>query len=176
MQSLYVTRERRGKMKFYYCYRITYESGEVCERRRDQLCVEVSKEEYEKIINGVLTGIPIEQIAGISSVIAEMKDNVMFTDRWRNKNGSWRKKPLKKNRAFSKIELFMTDSEYTRIQKMKNPIETLKRSEEHMTIFRSDGSFVSVKYENGQVTICDSREKNVRRIVDADNFIGDITR
>ena len=118
----------------------------------------------------------IEQIAGISSVIAEMKDNVMFADRWLNKNGSWRSTPLKKNRATSKIELFMTDSEYTRIQKTKDPIETLKRPEEHMTIFRSDGSFVSLKYENGQVTICDSREKNVGRIVDADNFIRDITR
>ena len=30
--------QRRGKMKFNYCYRITYEAGEVCERRRDQLC------------------------------------------------------------------------------------------------------------------------------------------
>lgn len=36
-----------------------------------------------------------------------------------NKNGSWRKTPLKKNRAFSRIELFMTDSEYTRIKKIE---------------------------------------------------------
>ena len=68
----------------------------------------------------------------------------------------------------------MTDSEYTRIKKMKNLIETLTRPEEHMTIYRTDGSFVSLKYENGRVTICDSREKNVRRIADADNFIRDI--
>lgn len=163
-------------MKFNYCYRITYESGEIYERCRDQLCVEVSKEEYEKIITGVLAGIPIEQIDGISSVIAEMKDNVLFADRWLNKNGSWRKTPLKKNRAFSRIELFMTDSEYTRIKKMKNLIETLNRPKEHMTIYRTDGSFVSLKYENSQVTICDSREKNVRRVVEADNFIRDIMR
>lgn len=50
----------------------------------------------------------------------------------------------------------MTDSEYTRIKKMKNLIETLNRPEEHMTIYRTDGSFVSLKYENSQVTICDS--------------------
>ena len=86
------------------------------------------------------------------------------------------KTPLKKNRAFSRIELFMTDSEYTRIKKMKNLIETLNRPEEHMTIYRTDGSFVSLKYENSQVTICDSREKNVRRVVEADNFIRDIMR
>lgn len=40
----------------------------------------------------------------------------------------------------------------------------------------ADGSFVSLKYENSQVTICDSREKNVRRVVEADNFIRDIMR
>ena len=169
-------KEQGGKMKFNYCYRITYESGEVCERRRDQLCVDVSKEEYGKIITGVLAGIPIERIDGISSVITEMKNNVMLADRWLNKNGSWRRSPLKKNRVFSKIELFMTDSEYDRVHKMKNPIETLNRPEEHMTIYRSDGSFVNLKYENGQVTICDSREKNVGRILDADNFIQDIMR
>ena len=43
-------------------------------------------------------------------------------------------------------------------------------------IYRTDGSFVSLKYENSQVTICDSREKNVRRVVEADNFIRDIMR
>ena len=51
-------------MHFEYCYKIMYESGEVCERRRDQLCVEVLKEEYEKIINGVLAGNSIEQMKG----------------------------------------------------------------------------------------------------------------
>ena len=70
----------------------------------------------------------------------------------------------------------MTDSEYTRIKKMKNLIETLNRPEEHMTIYRTVGSFVCLKYENSQVTICDSREKNVRRVVEADNFIRDIMR
>ena len=161
-------------MHFEYCYKITYESGEVCERRQIQLCVELSKEDYGKIIRGVLDGVSIEKIEGISEAITAMKDNVMSADRWMNKNGSWRSTPLKKNRAVSRIELFMTDSEYARIRKMKDPIETLNRPEEHMTIYRSDGSFVSLKYENGRVTICDSREKNVRRIADADNFIRDI--
>ena len=45
-----------------------------------------------------------------------------------------------------------------------------------LCIYRTDGSFVSLKYENSQVTICDSREKNVRRVVEADNFIRDIMR
>lgn len=83
---------------------------------------------------------------------------------------------LKTVMVVAKKDGSMTDSEYTRIKKMKNLIETLNRPEEHMTIYRTDGSFVSLKYENSQVTICDSREKNVRRVVEADNFIRDIMR
>ena len=41
----YITGESRDKMHFEYCYKITYESGEVCERRQIQLCVELSKED-----------------------------------------------------------------------------------------------------------------------------------
>ena len=41
-------------MNFNYCYKITYESGETYDRRRNELSVEISKEDYKKIITGVL--------------------------------------------------------------------------------------------------------------------------
>ena len=44
-------------MEFSYCYRITYESGETYDRKKDLLVVEISKEDYKKIISGVLQGI-----------------------------------------------------------------------------------------------------------------------
>ena len=56
-------------MNFNYCYKITYESGETYDRRRNELSVEISKEDYKKIITGVLQERPIEQIEGISDVI-----------------------------------------------------------------------------------------------------------
>ena len=146
-------------LNFNYCYKITYESGETYDRRRNELSVEISKEDYKKIITGVLQERPIEQIEGISDVIDKMTENVEFADRFMNKNGSLRKTPLKKKRAISK---------------MKNPIETLERPVEHMTVYRNDGSSVTLTAENGRVSIVDSREKNVKHIIEADHFISKI--
>lgn len=52
-------------LNFNYCYKIIYESGETYDRRRNELSVEISKEDYKKIITGVLQERPIEQIEGI---------------------------------------------------------------------------------------------------------------
>lgn len=47
-------------LNFNYCYKITYESGETYDRRRNELSVEISKEDYKKIITGVLQERPID--------------------------------------------------------------------------------------------------------------------
>ena len=123
---------------------------------------------------GVLQERPIEQIEGISDVIDKMTENVEFADRFMNKNGSLRKTPLKKKRAISKLEFFIPEYEYRRLKKMKDPIETLERPVEHMTVYRNDGSSVTLTAENGRVSIVDSREKNVKHIIEADHFISKI--
>ena len=161
-------------LNFNYCYKITYESGETYDRRRNELSVEISKEDYKKIITGVLQERPIEQIEGISDVIDKMTENVEFADRFMNKNGSLRKTPLKKKRAISKLEFFIPEYEYRRLKNMKDPIETLERPVEHMTVYRNDGSSVTLTAENGRVSIVDSREKNVKHIIEADHFISKI--
>lgn len=113
-------------------------------------------------------------IEGISDVIDKMTENVEFADRFMNKNGSLRKTPLKKKRAISKLEFFIPEYEYRRLKKMKDPIETLERPVEHMTVYRNDGSSVTLTAENGRVSIVDSREKNVRHIIEADYFVSKI--
>ena len=50
--------------------------GETYDRRRNELSVEISKEDYKKIITGVLQERPIDQIEGISDVIDKMTENV----------------------------------------------------------------------------------------------------
>ena len=87
-----------------------------------------------------------------------------------NKNGSMRSTPLKKNRKISEIEFFMTENELQRIKKEKDPIRMLERPKEQMTVYRSDGTYITLETENGQVIIKDSTEKNSYRIVDADYF------
>ena len=59
---------------------------------------------------------------------------------------------------------------------MKDPIETLERpvEYEYMTVYRNDGSSVTLTAENGRVSIVDSREKNVRHIIEADHFVSKI--
>ena len=56
----------------------------------------------------------------------------------------------------------------------RNIQETLERPAEHMTVYRNDGSSVTLTAENGRVSIVDSREKNVRHIIEADHFISKI--
>ena len=161
-------------MKFDYQYRITYESGEQVYNKRSTLCVDVTKEQYKKIVAGVLKGLTIEEIEGISDVLEEMTENVQFADRWTNKNGTSRSTPLKKPRGFSKLEFFMPELDYMRFKKMKDPLEVIDRPGEHMTIYRSDGSYIRLSTENGRVTIKDSKEENLMHIVDADHFISQI--
>ena len=72
------------------------------------------------------------------------------------------------------LEFFIPEYEYRRLKKMKNPIETLERPVEHMTVYRNDGSSVTLTAENGRVSIVDSREKNVRHIIEADYFVSKI--
>lgn len=66
-------------MKFGFQYRITYENGKTYDRK-DEVIVEITKEKYIKIIQGVLQGIPINQIEGIADVIEKMTENVLFID------------------------------------------------------------------------------------------------
>ena len=162
-------------MDFHFQYRITYESGQSYERSH-QLTVQVSKEEYKRIIQGVLEGTPIEQMEGIPDVIEKMKDTVQYIDRWINLNGSQRTTPLKKPRAISELKFFLPQSEYLRIKKMKNPMEVFDRPEEHMTIYRNDGSSVTLSCECGLVKIFDSRNKSSYSVLEADHFLSTITR
>lgn len=65
-------------MDFNFCYRITYESGQFYDRPH-MLTVQITKEEYKKIMRGVLEQTPIEQIEGISDVITKMTEIVYYT-------------------------------------------------------------------------------------------------
>lgn len=163
--------EGRGDvMEFEFQYRITYESGQAYDRPH-RLNVPVTKEEYNKIMLGILDGKSIREIEGIDEVIAKMTEQVQFVDRWYNLNGTQRKTPLKKPRDISDLDFFLPQSEYMRIKKMKNPKEVMERPEEHMTIYRSDGSSVTISSENGKVKVTDSRKNNMGSIREADHFI-----
>ena len=130
-------------MRFNYTYKITYGSGQCYDRWKHQLGIEITPEQYSKIIETVIQGRSISETTELEDVIQEMEENVRFVDRFQNMDGSSRNTPLKKERDITKIELLVPEDELRRIRKMKNPLEALTRSEEQMTIYRnSDGSRV----------------------------------
>jgi hypothetical protein len=91
-------------------------------------------------------------------------------------NGSQRNKPLKKARNISDLEFFLTMSDYKRFKKMDNPAEMLDRPEDHMTIYRNDGSSVLISCEFGQVKVVDSRKPTTSIIYEADYFLSIVNR
>lgn len=164
-------------MRFNYTYKITYGSGQCYDRWKHQLGIEITPEQYSKIIETVIQGRSISENTELEDVIQEMEENVRFVDRFQNLDGSSRNTPLKKERDITKIELLVPKDELRRIRKMKNPLEALTRSEEQMTIYRnSDGSSVILNTQQGKVRIKDSRKGGTEVLMDADQFLDLIVR
>jgi hypothetical protein len=124
-----------------------------------------------KISKEVLEGKLINEIDNISESIETMTEMVYYIDSWINMNGSQRAEPLKKARGISEPEFFLPDSEYKRLREMKDPMKTFERPEQHMTIYRDDGSSVVISYEYGQVKVADSRKSNSCIIRESDHFL-----
>lgn len=155
---------------FQFQYRITYADGRFYDRAH-VVTVRIPMDEYKRIIQGVLEGEQINEIDNITEAIEVMTGMVYYIDSWINMNGSQRTEPLKKVRKISEIEFFLPDSEYKRLKEMKDPMKTIDRREQHMTIYRDDGSSVEISYEYGQVKVADSRKSNSRIIREVDSFL-----
>ena len=160
-------------MDFQFQYRITYENGQFYDRPH-VMTVQITMDEYKKIVLGVLEGKRIEEIDNISETIEKMTEIVQHIDSWINMNGSQRATRLKKARVISELEFFLPMSEYKRLEKIQNPREVFERPEEHMTIYRNDGSSVMISYEYGQVKVTDSRNPCSCIVCEADYFLSNI--
>ena len=160
-------------VNFQFQYRITYADGQTYDRKHI-LTVQITEEEHKAIIQGILQDIAIKDIEEISDVISRMKEQVEFVDCWTNVNGTSRSTPLKKIRKIKDIEYFLPDDVKRRIRIMKDPIAALEYGKEEMTIYRSDGSAVTISSYFGEVSIQDSRKKGITTVLSSDHFIGRI--
>lgn len=164
-------------MRFNYTYKITYASGQCYDRWKSQLNIEVTEEQYRKIIENLLQGRTLSESMGIDEVLREMENDVRYIDRWNNLDGTSRITPLKKERNIARIELRIPEDEERRIRKMKNPLKTLTQPINQIEIQRnSDGSSVIISTEQGRVRIKDSRKSGTEVLMDADQFLDMITR
>lgn len=161
-------------MHLNFTYRITYADGQSYDRNRQTLVANVTDEEYRYIMLEAAKGKALSEIDDIDRVRAEMKEAVLFIDRWTNMNGSERKEPLKKDRDIAQIEYFLTSDAYAELAKMKDPEAVFARPSETMTVYRNDGSSVTLTTEYGKTYIKDSREKNRTSILENDYFLNRI--
>ena len=58
-------------MRFNYTYRITYGSGQCCDRSREQLIIEITREQYGRIIEKVIQGCTISEVPGIEELVKQ---------------------------------------------------------------------------------------------------------
>ena len=153
----------------YNCI-ITYKGG-TRNRTLELNTVKVTREEYRLIVAGAAQGRSLEETDGIEDVLSRMRENVEFIDKWTNLNGSLRKAPLKNPREIEKMELFLTDEDLRKIRSVPDPLAAFDRPEEHMTVYRSDGSSVTIRSEFGTVQITDTRKRGTMISMDADQFL-----
>ena len=162
-------------MKFEYSYRISYVNGKICDNKVT-LVVDVAKEQYKKIVLEMMSGKAFFDIQGIDDDIkCKIIKDIEFVDRFTNLDGTMRKTAPKKCCAYTDIEVYIPDREYKRLKSIKNLEEFLSRPEEHMTIHRSDGSYISICVENGLVKFRDSKDGHQTTIREADDYIRLIT-
>ncbi|SDH58892.1 hypothetical protein SAMN05421493_10257 [Pseudobutyrivibrio sp. 49] len=160
-------------MRLNYTYSIKYENGKTYKQNPDkeQMGIEVTTDEYRKVVEGVLSGEAITNIQGVSELLARMSDDVLFADRFKNTDGSSRTKGLKKPRNITEIEFYMIDSEIQALKEMNNPLSILENQPEEMKIYRDDGSYVSIKSELGKVYIKSSKSGAGAMSMDIDTFL-----
>ena len=166
------TTENSKMVSLSYKYTITYTNG--WERNLgdyQSMIANIQEEDYLKIVKGVADGLELMEIEDIDSVLEEMKQNVIWDDSWYNTNGTRRNSQLKKPREYQKIEMFLDQKTVKHIRSMKNPMEEMSRPEQNMTVYRSDGSHVTLSYKNGTIKYTDSRKQGSVFSMTADTFL-----
>lgn len=160
-------------MRLNYTYSIKYENGKTYKQNPDkeQMCIEITSDEYRRIVEGILSGKAITNIQGVSELLNRMRDDVIFADRFKNTDGSSRTKGLKKPRNITDIEFYLIENEIQALKKMNNPLSILENPPEEMKIYRDDGSYVSIKTELGKVYIKSSKSGAGAMSIDVSNFI-----
>ena len=160
-------------MKLDFKYSIVF-NGIERDRSGFGITAEMSEAEYLKLAKAIRNN---ESIAdAVPGIITQVKEKALTLESHLTVSGEWRDKPLKKPREADSISVWLDPYDAARIKKMKDPEEELHRSEQNMTIYRSDGSFIEIRYWNGQVYIMDSLKRTTISSRTADQFIKDVTR
>ena len=155
-----------------YKYRVTYADGKsrTCSDTSSASC-EVTDEEYLKIVQGAAEGYDIMEICGLEDVVSRMKNHVKKYDSYFSLNGTLRETPLKTPREIVDANVYLERSFINHIRSYDDPVAEMLRPEQTMTVYRSDGSCVEIRYSRGKITYKDSRKKGQTCMMTADTFL-----
>ena len=144
-------------------------------RFRRGACVEVSDEDFLQILAFVKeNGLKMDALEPkMPRLFSEVRENAVWSDMFYDRNGYYLKKPLKKSRELFDLHFRLSESDAERMKRMRDPETVLKRPQESMKIYRSDGSFLTLTTDADKVSIKDSREKYIVAL-DADDVISRI--
>lgn len=161
----------------YYSCEVTYENGKVRPKGDYAAsCVEVTDEEYIKIVKGISEGKTLTDISGIDEVIKRMQDNVIRSDPYMNLNGTYRDQALKTPRKIKNMDIELDKQFVRHVRTLSDPVREMMRPEQVMTVYRSDGSFVELHYRRGEIEYMDSRKKGTKAIITAKSFLNGFAR
>ena len=160
-----------------YRYTITYDNGRMRSQGNNRLSViNISDEDYLKIVAGISYGKSLMEIDGIESVLKAMRDIVIDCDNYENLNGTYRTKRLKTPRKIKSIELYLDEGIIHHIRSLADPVAEMTRPEQTMTVYRADGSSVEIHYKYGKISYRDSRKKGQICSMTADTFLNWVVR
>lgn len=135
-----------------YSCEVKYENGKVRPKGEcANCCVDVTEEEYIKLVQGISEGKTLPDISGIDEVLNRMRDNVIRSDSFMNLNGTYRDQALKTPRKIESVEVFLDKQFIGHIRSLSDPVGEMTRPEQIMTVYRSDGSSVEIRYRRGEV-------------------------
>lgn len=162
-------------MTFNYKYRITYGNGRTYDHENILMCVEITEEEYKRILRGIKDGYTLNDAPGIEDVRERMREDIITYDPWRKLDGAIREQKLTTPREIREIDLYLEEREVRRIRAIADIDGDVERPEQKMTIYRTDGSYVELVYKMGKVQVADSK-KSGYMVLGADQFASWVTR
>lgn len=161
-----------GMPTIRYSCEVKYENGKVRPKGEcANCCVDVTEEEYIKLVQGISEGKTLPDISGIDEVLNRMRDNVIRSDSFMNLNGTYRDQALKTPRKIESVEVFLDKQFIGHIRSLSDPVGEMTRPEQIMTVYRSDGSSVEIRYRRGEVEYRDSRKKGTIAVMTVDSFL-----
>ena len=157
-------------MKIAFDYLVTFQDGRTV-NRHDRRFPNFSDEEFRLIVKGLVAGYEFAAIPDIEPILTKLNENVELGEQYLSINGVFLEAKIKKPRVIMDIEYAIPSDQLNQLLAFRDHMEQLDRPEDSMTIYRNDGSCVTIKSKFGKVWLTDSRRLQTPTTMEADYFL-----